>query len=92
MNDIELHGLDRAALDPTSRSEIEVNVRFVSPDYFKTLGIPLLAGSSIEPADRNRADRSYRPGLRRSYGRGKVRLERYSAPDLRSAGSRRSAS
>lgn len=31
-----------------------MNVRFVTPDYFQTLGMPLLKGRGIEPADRTR--------------------------------------
>ncbi len=55
VNDIQLEGSDKAALDPVSRADIEVNVRYVSPDYFRTLGIPLVAGRAIERSDRNRA-------------------------------------
>lgn len=29
-----------------------VNIRFVSPDYFRTLGLPLLAGRTFAPRDR----------------------------------------
>jgi putative ABC transport system permease protein len=30
------------------------NVRFVSPEYFRTMGIPLLAGRTFAPSDRDR--------------------------------------
>jgi hypothetical protein len=41
-------------IDPTTRRLVMVNVRFISADYFSTLGIPLLFGRSIEAADRGR--------------------------------------
>jgi predicted permease len=52
VNGIVLDGADSEALDPVSRTGIEINVRYVSPDYFTTLGIPLLQGRLLEPADR----------------------------------------
>ncbi len=36
------------------RTEIFVNVRFVSADYFRTMGIPLRAGRTFSDADRER--------------------------------------
>lgn len=55
VNDVVLEGTDSSALDPALRTEIMINVRYVSPEYFNTLGIPLIKGRAIEPADRHRA-------------------------------------
>ncbi len=55
VNSVVLDGADRAALDPISQNHIEINVRYVSPDYFATLGIPLARGRVLEPVDRDRA-------------------------------------
>ncbi len=55
VNGIDLDGADKPALDPVSRTNIEINVRYVSPEYFRTLGIPLIQGRFIEPVDRRRA-------------------------------------
>jgi len=41
-------------LDPATRETLVVNIRFVSPDYFAALGIPLIQGRGIEAADRDR--------------------------------------
>jgi predicted permease len=41
-------------VDPKISELIMVNVRFISEDYFAALGIPLLRGRTIEPADRDR--------------------------------------
>lgn len=54
VNGIELEGSGADWIDPSSKTPILVNVRFVSPDYFQALGIPLLNGRSIEPQDRTR--------------------------------------
>ena len=54
VNEVLLEGSSSAALDPTTRQAVMVNVRFISQDYFATLGIPLLEGRAIEPADRDR--------------------------------------
>ena len=54
VNGIELEGLDAHWTEPSSKAPILVNVRFVSPDYFKTLGIGLRNGRSIESRDRSR--------------------------------------
>ncbi len=54
INGIELAGSKADWIDPASKAPVLVNVRFVSPDYFQTLGIPLLKGRRIESKDRNR--------------------------------------
>ncbi len=38
----------------SSTNEIPVNVRFISPDYLRTMGIPLLAGRPFSQSDRGR--------------------------------------
>ncbi|HYL04987.1 MAG TPA: ADOP family duplicated permease, partial [Thermoanaerobaculia bacterium] len=56
VNQVQLEGADQgAALDPTSMTQIEINVRFVSAQYFATLGIPLLRGRDFEPGDADHA-------------------------------------
>ncbi len=55
VNQVELEPADRDAADPRSFTGVEINVRFVSSGYFATLGIPLLRGRDIEPADAERA-------------------------------------
>lgn len=54
VNEVELEGTDGGVVDPTTRQLVMVNVRFIGPDYFDVLGIPLLRGRTIEPADRER--------------------------------------
>ena len=54
VNQVSVEGSSGAALDPATRQAVMVNVRFVSNDYFSALGIPLLEGRAIEPADRDR--------------------------------------
>jgi predicted permease len=54
VNGIELEGSQPDWIDASTKTPILVNVRFISPGYFKTLGIPLLKGRSIEPEDRTR--------------------------------------
>jgi predicted permease len=54
VNGIELEGPHGSWIDASGKAPILVNVRFVSPAYFQTLGIPLLKGRSIEPQDRTR--------------------------------------
>jgi predicted permease len=54
VNGIEPEGSRGDWIDASSKAPVLVNVRFVSPDYFQTLGIPLLKGRSIEPQDRTR--------------------------------------
>lgn len=54
VNDVSVDGAQDSSFDPVSRIRIEVNDRFISPQYFTVLGIPLLRGRDFEPADRNR--------------------------------------
>jgi predicted permease len=54
VNDVETEGSDQGALDPATRHLVMVNVRFISQDYFRTMGIPLIEGRAIEAADRER--------------------------------------
>jgi predicted permease len=54
VNQVELEGADQAALDPATHQQIEINVRFISGDYFAALGIPLLRGRAIEARDAGR--------------------------------------
>lgn len=54
VNDVVLDGADRSALDPATKGSVMVNVRFVSPDYFASMGTPMVEGRVIEPSDRNR--------------------------------------
>ena len=54
INGIMVKGGADAALDPETKQSLVVNVRFVSPGYFAALGIPVIQGRAIEPADRER--------------------------------------
>jgi putative ABC transport system permease protein len=54
VNGIELEGSKADWIDPTSRTEILINVRFVSEGYFETLGIPLITGRTIQGEDKTR--------------------------------------
>jgi putative ABC transport system permease protein len=56
VNGIELEGSNGDWTDASSRkSTILINVRFISEDYFETLGIPVVQGRAIEAQDENRA-------------------------------------
>ena len=46
------HGMTIAEMPLPRGAMIDVEVRFVSPDYFRNLGIPLLHGRSFTSADR----------------------------------------
>ncbi len=54
VNSVRIEGGGDSALDPVTRQIVMVNVRFVGPDYFTALGIPLVRGRAIEAADRDR--------------------------------------
>ncbi|HZQ53700.1 MAG TPA: ABC transporter permease [Bryobacteraceae bacterium] len=51
---ITVEGASREMLDPATQKLISINVRYVSPDYFKTLGIPLIRGRIFDAVDRGR--------------------------------------
>ncbi|MGO9008830.1 MAG: ABC transporter permease [Bryobacteraceae bacterium] len=44
--------IDTVSTNGGSSPELTVNVRFVSPDYFRTMGIPLRAGRPLSEGDR----------------------------------------
>ena len=44
--------IDSVSANGASRPEFSVNVRFVSPDFFRTMGIPLRAGRPLSESDR----------------------------------------
>jgi predicted permease len=48
-----VNGISRAE-DVDGRNRPSSNYRFVSPDYFKVIGTPLIAGRAFEPSDRTR--------------------------------------
>jgi putative ABC transport system permease protein len=54
VNDVTLDGADSSAID-NGRQVVMINVRFVGPDYFTALGIPLRHGRTIEAGDRDRS-------------------------------------
>jgi putative ABC transport system permease protein len=54
VNGVDLAGTDQNAINPATHQAIFVNVRFVSEDYFRSIGIPLVKGRVIESADRDR--------------------------------------
>jgi predicted permease len=51
--DTWIDGIDRPDHPLPPNREPEVNVRWVSPDYLKTLRIPLLEGRALQAADRD---------------------------------------
>jgi predicted permease len=53
VNGIELAGSNADWIDPASRTQVLINVRFVSDGYFETLGIPLVSGRTIQERDRS---------------------------------------
>lgn len=55
VNGIELEGAEGNWIDASKASSILINVRFISADYFATLGIPLLQGRTVEPQDMRRS-------------------------------------
>lgn len=54
VNGITPDGASAEAVDLATQKQIEINVRYVSPDYFATMGIPLLQGRVLESLDRDR--------------------------------------
>jgi putative ABC transport system permease protein len=54
VNGIELEPSDQKWIAASKSDSVLLNVRFISSDYFSTLGIPLLHGRPIEGADANR--------------------------------------
>ncbi len=54
VNGIQLEGSEADWFAAGTRESILINVRFISPDYFGALGIPLLQGRAIEAGDMTR--------------------------------------
>jgi putative ABC transport system permease protein len=44
--------IDGVSINGGATPQVQVNVRFVSGDYFRTMGIPLLAGRTLSEGDR----------------------------------------
>ncbi len=74
VNSLQLEGTDRAAVDPTTHDRLLINVRFISPQYFSSMGVPLLEGRTLTSSDR------YSPRRDRVGTAGPCGLER-SEPD-----------
>jgi predicted permease len=55
VNNVRLNGADSMAFDASTAQAVMVNIRFIGPDYFAALGIPVLQGRAVEPADRDRS-------------------------------------
>jgi len=55
VNSVAVEGASDGALDPHTREPVVVNVRFINHEYFQAMGIPLIRGRGIEPADRERS-------------------------------------
>ncbi|HEY3836656.1 MAG TPA: ABC transporter permease [Bryobacteraceae bacterium] len=53
VNGIDLEG--HGAKDPESQQMILVNVRYISPDYFRAMGLAVLNGRALEERDRDKA-------------------------------------
>ncbi len=51
---IELEGADKHWIARSNKDSILINVRFISPDYFATLGIPMVQGRPIAARDMTR--------------------------------------
>ena len=54
VNGVELEGSGSDWIEPSNKNVLLINVRFISPDYFETLGLPVLQGRSLSPHDRDR--------------------------------------
>jgi predicted permease len=54
VNGVELEGSGSDWIDASNKNVLLINVRFISPDYFETLGIPIMQGRSVSQHDRDR--------------------------------------
>ena len=54
VNAVRLEGSDQDAIDPTTRDRFLINVRFISPQYFSTMGVPLIDGRMLTSTDATR--------------------------------------
>ncbi len=54
VNGVEVDGSTGDWIDPANRSNVLINVRFVSPADLETLGIPVIRGRGIGEGDRDR--------------------------------------
>lgn len=55
VNNVRLVGADSMVFDASTAQAVMVNIRFIGPEYFAALGIPVLKGRSVEPVDRDRS-------------------------------------